>query len=145
MSYMAGQCLLLIALIEIKLLKRCLFFYIRYIDDVFITSNESEDKVKQLLEGANNFHPNIKLEYHIGKRVPFLDVLLNNNKGILETSIYHKPSTEPTIVSFLSDHPRHVFRNVIQTSLTRAIRYSSTFEAFNNERRAIRLMLLYNR
>ncbi|CAF4533885.1 unnamed protein product, partial [Rotaria socialis] len=49
-----------------------------------------------------------------------------------------------TILSYLSDHPRHVFRNVIQTALMRAIRYSSTFEAFNIERRTIRLTLLYN-
>jgi hypothetical protein len=33
----------------------------------------------------------------------------------------------------LSDHPRYVFRNVVQTTLLRAIRYSSTFEAFNIE------------
>ncbi|CAM4819703.1 unnamed protein product [Rotaria magnacalcarata] len=119
--------------------------YGRYIDDVFFTSNESEDNIKQLLEAANHFHPNIKLEYHIAKCVPFLDILIHNNNGNLATSVYHKPSAEPTVVSFLSDHPRHTFRNVIRTSLTRAIRYSSTFEVFNNERRAIRLMLLYNR
>jgi hypothetical protein len=117
----------------------------RYIDDGFFTSNESEEKIKQLLDKANQFHPNIKLEYHIGKSLPFLDVLVTNNNGLLSSSIYHKPSAEPTVVSFLSDHPRHVFRNVVQTGLMRTIRYSSTFEAFNHERRAIRLKLLYNR
>ncbi|CAF4830469.1 unnamed protein product, partial [Rotaria sp. Silwood2] len=40
--------------------------------------------------------------------------------------------------------PRHVFQNIIRAALTRAIRYSSTFNAFNIERRNIRLMLLYN-
>lgn len=123
------------------------FLNYRYIDDVFFTSNESEDKIKQLLEKANQFHPNIKLEYHIGKTLPFLDVLINNNNdnGTLSSSLYHKPSAEPTIVPFLSDHPQHVFRNAIHTALMRAIRYSSTFEEFNHERRAIRLMFLYNR
>jgi hypothetical protein len=101
--------------------------------------------VKKLLEKANNFHPNIKLEYHIGKSIPFLDVLINNDNGTLTSSVYHKPSAEPAVVSFLSDHPRHVFRNVIHTALMKAVRYSSTFEAFNNERRSIRSMLLYNR
>ncbi|CAF1186890.1 unnamed protein product, partial [Didymodactylos carnosus] len=48
------------------------------------------------------------------------------------------------ILSFLSDHPRHIFRNVIRIALTRAIRYSSTFEAFNIEQRQVRLKLLYN-
>ncbi|CAF1504616.1 unnamed protein product [Rotaria sp. Silwood1] len=119
--------------------------YGRYIDDIFFTWNGSEDKVKELLEAANNFHPNIKLEYKISQSVPFLDVLIQHNHGTLVSSLYHKPSAEPTVVSFLSDHPRHVFRNVIQTALTRAVRYSSTFEIFNHERRAIRLMFLYNR
>lgn len=100
--------------------------------------------MKKILEAANRFHPNIKLEYHIDKNVPFLDVFVQNKDGILTSSIYRKPSAEPTIVSFLSDHPRHVFRNVIKATLTRAVRYSSTFELFNNEQRAIRLMLLYN-
>ncbi|CAF4459001.1 unnamed protein product, partial [Rotaria sp. Silwood2] len=119
--------------------------YGRYIDDVFFTSNQTEEKIKILLDAANNFHINIKLEYTIGKSAPFLDVLVKNNNGMLESSIYHKPSAQPTVVSFLSDHPRHVFRNVIQTALTRAARYSSSFEIFNIERRAIHSMLLYNR
>ncbi|CAF1351140.1 unnamed protein product [Rotaria sordida] len=114
--------------------------YGRYIDDVFFTCNQSEDKVKELLEAVNNLHPNIKSEYKIGKSVPFLDVLVKNNNGILASSVYHKPSAQPTVVSFLSDHPRHVFQNVIHTALTRAVRYSSSFEVFNNERRAIRLI-----
>ena len=76
--------------------------------------------------------------------LPFLDVLLTNNNGILSTSVYHKPSAEPYVTPFVSDHPRHVFINVITTALARDVRYSSTFDAFNNERRAIKLTLLYN-
>ncbi|CAF1434058.1 unnamed protein product [Rotaria sordida] len=79
--------------------------YDRYIDDVFSTCNQSEDKVKELLEAANNFHPNIKLEYKIGKSVPFFDVLVKNNNGILASSVYHKSSAQPIVVSFLFDHP----------------------------------------
>jgi hypothetical protein len=58
--------------------------------------------------------------------------------------VYHKPAAEPYVIPFTSDHPRHVFTNIIKTSLERAIRYSSTFELFNDERRYIKLMLLYN-
>ncbi|CAF1265623.1 unnamed protein product [Rotaria sordida] len=76
----------------------------------------------------------------ITKSIPFLDVLISNISGILFSSVYHKPATEPSLLSFLSDHPRHV----IQTILMRAVRYSSTFQAFNNERRTIRLTLLLN-
>ncbi|CAM4765387.1 unnamed protein product [Rotaria magnacalcarata] len=119
-------------------------FYGRYIDDIFMTWNRSEEELRKLLDDLNTWHPNIKLDYKIGNSLPFLDAQLTNNNGILSTSVYHKPSAEPYVTPFISDHPRHVFSNIIKTSIERAIRYSSTFEAFNYERRYIKLMLLYN-
>ncbi|CAF1489078.1 unnamed protein product [Rotaria sordida] len=119
-------------------------FYGRYIDDIFMTWNKSEKALQDLLDHANTWHSNIKLEYKISKSLPFLDVVLTNTNGILSTSVYHKPAAEPYVVPFNSDHPRHVFVNIIQTSLARAARYSSTFQTFNTERRYIQLSLLYN-
>ena len=81
-----------------------------------------------MLNEANNFHPNIKLTRQIGTSLPFLDVFIENKNGILTTSVYHKEAAEPYILPFKSDHPRHVFGNIIETALLRAIRYSSTFE-----------------
>ncbi|CAF3299545.1 unnamed protein product [Rotaria socialis] len=118
--------------------------YGRYIDDVFMTWNKSEEELRILLDDANTWNPNIKLDYKINQSLPFLDLLLTNNNGTLATSVYHKPAAEPYITPFTSDHPRHVFANIIKTSLERATRYSSTFEEFNNERRDVKLMLLYN-
>ena len=86
----------------------------------------------KLLDEANRWHANIKLDYKIGRCLPFLDLLVMNQNGILSTSVYHKPAAEPYIVPFISDHPRHVFGNVIQTSLARAIRYSSIFETYQS-------------
>ncbi|CAF4921684.1 unnamed protein product, partial [Rotaria sp. Silwood2] len=80
-------------------------FYGRYIDDVFMTWNRSEKELRKLLDNANTWHPNIKLDYKIDKSLPFLDVLLTNNNGILLTSVYHKPAAEPYVTPFLSDHP----------------------------------------
>ena len=91
--------------------------------------NKSDKELKDFLNDANTWHPNIKLNYQIGKSLPFLNVLLTNNNGILSTSVYHKPAAEPYVVPFISDHPRHVFGNIIQTGLTQAIRYPYTFEA----------------
>lgn len=121
------------------------FTIFRYIDDVFFTWNGSEAEAKLLLDAANRHYPHIKLDYHIGPNLSFLDVLLTNHHGSLISSVYHKPSAEPAILSFFSDHPRHVFHNVIQTLLMRAIRYSSTYELFSREKHTIRLTLLYNR
>ncbi|CAF4900077.1 unnamed protein product [Rotaria socialis] len=118
--------------------------YGRYIDDIFFTFNEPKTKIEAMIKKANDFHPNIKLEANIGSCVSFLDLLINNKNGILSTSVHHKPAAEPCVVPFISDHPRHVFSNIIQAALLRAVRYSSTLDIFEKERRAIRLMLLYN-
>ncbi|CAF1690341.1 unnamed protein product, partial [Adineta ricciae] len=50
--------------------------YGRYIDDVFFTWNGSKQNLTKILDAANKLHPNIKLEYHISKSLPFLDILL---------------------------------------------------------------------
>ena len=62
----------------------------------------------------------------------------------MATSVYHKEAAESYVVPFKSDHPRHVFNNIIDDVLMRAIRYSSTLSAFNEEQRTIKLTLLYN-
>lgn len=122
----------------------CLCEYYRYIDDIFLTSNESLSELNQMLDEANGRHPNIKLTRQIGTSLPFLDLQLENQNGILATSVYHKTAAEPYLVPFSSDHPRHIFTNIIETALLRALRYSSSWRTFDCERRSIQLMLLCN-
>ena len=80
----------------------------------------------------------------LGTSVPFLYVAIENKNGLLATSVYHKDAAEPYVAPFESDHSRYVFRNIIDNALLRAIRYSSTLSTFDEERRSIKLMLLYN-
>ena len=109
-----------------------------------MTWNRPGRELKELLDAANTWHPNIKLDYKISQSLSFLDVSLTNSDGLLLTSVYHKPTAEPYVVPFISDHHPYVCGNIIQTALVRAVRYSSTFEAFIEERRYIKLMVLYN-
>ncbi|CAF4319983.1 unnamed protein product, partial [Rotaria magnacalcarata] len=87
--------------------------YGRYIDDIFFTFNEPKAKIVAVIKKANDFHPNIKLEGTIGSCISFLD-LINNNNGILSIFVHYKPAAEPCVVPFVSDHPRHVFSNIIR-------------------------------
>ena len=89
-------------------------------------------------------HPNIELVRQVGTTVSFLDVRLENRDGILVTSVFHKEAAEPYIVPFNSDHPRHVFANIIENALLRTVRYSSMLPTFHKERRSLKLMLLYS-
>jgi hypothetical protein len=115
-----------------------------YIVDIFFTSNQSLDVINQMLNEANNSHSNIKLVRQLGPTVSFLDLFVKNQNGVLAISVVRKEAAEPYIVSFKSDHPRHVFNNLIDGALMCAVRYSSTLSAFNEERRSIKLILLYN-
>ncbi|CAF4576880.1 unnamed protein product [Rotaria socialis] len=118
--------------------------YGRCVDDIFFTSNDSLESIDQMLDEANNFHPNIKLVRQIGRSAPFLDVLIENRKGTLITSVYHKEAAEPYVVPFGSNHPDHVFRNTVDTAITRAVRYSTAVSEFEEEIRQMKLMFLYN-
>jgi len=115
-----------------------------YIDDIFFTSNATLDTINQMLDEANQNHPNIKLVRQFGTNVSFLDVYIENENGILARLVFHKEAAEPYIVPFKSDHPRHVLKNVIDGALMQAIHYSTTLSAFNKEGRSIQLILLYN-
>jgi hypothetical protein len=76
-----------------------------------------------MLDEANQVHPNIKLVHQLGTTVSFLDVNIENKNGTLATSVYHKEASEPYVVPFKSDHPRHIFKSAIHGALMRAIRY----------------------
>jgi hypothetical protein len=97
-----------------------------------------------MLDEANKYHQNIKLIRQVGTSVSFLNAFVENKNGILATSVYREEAAEPYIVPFKSGHPRHVFNNIIDVALLRAVRYSSTLSAFNEDHRLIKLMLLYN-
>ena len=51
-------------------------FEYRYIDDIFFTSNESLNSINQMLDEANQSHPNIKLTREIGINASFVDVFI---------------------------------------------------------------------
>ncbi|CAF4450205.1 unnamed protein product, partial [Rotaria magnacalcarata] len=67
-----------------------------------------------------------------------------NSNGALITSVYHEEAAQSYVVPFGSDHPNHVFRNTIDTAITRAARYSTILSQFEEEIRQMKLMFLYN-
>lgn len=109
-----------------------------------MTWNKTLEELYRKLQTMNEWHPKIKLVHQVGFNVSFLDVLVSNDDGTLSTSVYHKEAAEPQVIPYVSDHPRSVFNNIIEGALLRAVRYSSTLAAFNEERRYLRLKLLYN-
>ncbi|CAF1536741.1 unnamed protein product [Rotaria sordida] len=75
----------------------------------------------------------LKYLVEIDSSVSFLDLHIKNQHENSITSVHHRPSAEPYTVPFKSDHPRHIFKIIIQGTLLRAIRYSLTLNEFNCE------------
>ena len=116
----------------------------RYIDDIFMTTNQTIDEINVELEKAKKKDSNIEIDATIRASVNFLDVTITNEDGHLRTSVYHKPTAEPYILPYTSDHPRHIHRNIPYAALLRAARICSHVDDFNSGRIRIDMSLLLN-
>ena len=120
------------------------FFLDRYIDDGFMTTNLSFDQIKAKLDVADQKDRNIRIKYQIQSCVEFSDVVIQNDKEQLATSVFHKPAAEPYILPYTSAHSRHVHRTIPYAALLRAARIYSNVHDFTIERIRIDMPLLLN-
>ncbi|CAF3808428.1 unnamed protein product [Rotaria sp. Silwood1] len=120
-------------------------FYVRYIDDIFITINWSNRHLAKQVDRWNQFDLNIKLSANISFQADFLNVHMGNQDGKLFTSVYQKSSYEPYYLPFNSIHLLHMKKNIPITMLLRAIRYCSTLQAYLEERSKLKMALLLNK
>lgn len=59
--------------------------------------------------------------------------------------MFHKPSHEPYFLPFKSVHVNHIKKNIPFVALTRALRYCSSYDAFEREEAHICMSLLFNK
>ena len=71
-------------------------------------------------------------------------MVIQNDNGQLTTSVFHKLTTEPYVLPYTSDHPRHVHRNIPYAALLRAARICSNVHDFTIEHIRIDMSLLLN-
>ena len=66
-------------------------FYKKYVDDIFALF-ESDSDADTFYSYLNTRYENIKFTFEKGKgnKLPFLDILINNNESDLQTSVFHK-------------------------------------------------------
>ena len=69
---------------------------------------------------------------------------IQNDNEHLTTLVFHKPTVEPYILPYTSDHSRHVHRNIPYAALLRAARICSNVYDFTIERIRIDMSLLLN-
>ncbi|CAF3407066.1 unnamed protein product [Rotaria socialis] len=118
--------------------------YGRCIDDDFMATNLPRDQIIAKLDKVHNSDPNIRITYTVKSAVDFLDVAIENNDRQLKTVVFQKPSAEPYVLPYTSDHPHHVHLNIPYADLLRVARLCSNVEDFEIERINIEMSLLLN-
>ena len=94
----------------------------RFLDDCFLIFNQQEKDLDNFHLLLNSLHPSIK--YSIDKnrkQISFLDTLIINNNGKVETDIYYNPTDSKQYLLYTSCHPKHT-RNSIPYNLAKRLR-----------------------
>ncbi|CAF4474654.1 unnamed protein product [Rotaria sp. Silwood2] len=118
--------------------------YGRYIEAIFMNTNQTTNEIKEELQREAEKDINIKIYYEIHTTVNFLETTITNDHDQLKTSLYHKPTAEPYILPYTSDHPRHIYHNIPYAALLCAARICSDAHDFNRECIRIDISLLLN-
>ena len=103
----------------------------RYLDDGYITWNNTFGNIQLLEDLLNNLHKSIRFTSENNKdRIPFLDILIiaNSQQMKLITDIFHKKTDTFNYLPFNSCHPRHIKKNIPYT-LARRIRFLAEDES----------------
>ena len=92
-----------------------LWLWLRYIDDIFSTWTEGEDKLDGFLNRLKNFHPNLEFTHEKSKSSVSMGVSIFDNK--LETDLFCKPIDCRKFLRFNSAHPFHNKNNCLQPGI----------------------------
>lgn len=125
-----------------KLKFRVPFFY-RYVDDI-ITCVPT-DKVNEIVDVFNDFHPRLKFTYELENKnsIPFLDVLLIHHNNKIKFNWYRKPTWSGRLVNFNSNNPISQKKAVVKNLVDRAIKVSDS-EFHTQNLNLIEDILMYN-
>ena len=118
--------------------------YARYMDDTFIQVNTEAE----ILNLRDNFQRNsvLNFTYELGKnkRLPFLDVLVDNSGHKFKTSVYHKPTDQGICMNGDSECVEKYKVSVISNYINRAYKISSTWSEFHTELNHMKQRLINN-
>ena len=102
-------------------------YYRRYVDDIFALF-ENESDAERFFKYLNEQHPNIKftLEKQNNGKIPFLDVLIENDDDKFFTSVYHKPTHTGLLTNYFSFIPNSYKISLIRTLVDRTFKNNNT-------------------
>ena len=112
-------------------------FWKRYIDDVFLLWNTSQEKIESFVKKANDFHSTIKFTAEMSEtEITFLDTKVYKGvrfakESILDVQTHYKQTKTFQYTNFYSCHPPGVKKGFVKWEALRLLRTNSsqiTFE-----------------
>ena len=81
----------------------------RYIDDCIFLWTHGEEELDRFIKHLNLCHPTIKFTVESStESVNFLDTTISkNNEGLIDTTVYFKPTDSHDYLYYTSSHPPH--------------------------------------
>ena len=100
--------------------------YDRFVDDTFSVFVD-EEKARIFFSRLNGLHPNLRftMELESNGRLPFMDVLVEKGEGVLERSVYRKPTFTGLYTRWDSFCPIKHKINLVRSLTSRAMRICS--------------------
>ncbi|XP_078544821.1 uncharacterized protein LOC144829499 [Lissotriton helveticus] len=110
-----------------------IILYCRYIDDIFLIWQNSQELLEQKILQLNTYDENIEFTKNIEtKAIPFLDVLVKIEDNAIQTEVYHKTTDKNTALMFNSFHSRNLVNNLPYSQMLRVKRICSDNEALES-------------
>ena len=118
--------------------------YARYIDDVIVLINNQQDIIDLQNCFQNNSVLQFTYELNVDNKLPFLDVLIDNNTGSIKTTVYRKPTDEGHCLNANSECVQRYKDSVIFSYINRAFKITQSWHDFHLELNRIKQLLINN-
>ena len=121
-------------------------FYKRYVDDIFAVF-DSESDSDAFYSYLNTSHHNVKFTFEKEKdnRLLVSDILINNNKSHLHTSVFHKKTFTELLLNYFSFEPNCYYKlGLIKMLVDRMHTISNSWAGFDKELKSLKNILQKN-
>ena len=120
---------------EMEIYHRQPLIWLRFLDDIFLIREYSEDELLDFIKYLNSAHQSIKFAYQYStEKATFLDVdISKNNDGTLDTSIHVKKTNYHQYIEYSSCHPLSCKKGIPFSQAKRYRRIISDDENFEKD------------
>ncbi|CAF2796130.1 unnamed protein product [Rotaria sp. Silwood2] len=119
--------------------------FVKSLDEIFFTWNESEERLSNILNTMNRHYPTIRRVITINKDINYLDVNITHISGNLTLQVAHNINIEPYSLPFGFGRQRYKYKTLFRIALIPAIRCYTNVSDFTNKLQHLQLSFRHDR